>query len=289
MGQTKRAILDYSAWIQYSDSYPKAYPSHVWVRTEELGWCPYCRKHAVLSVSEHRTRNYLGAPLSEKVVVGDSRFDYDLDVYECDTCGWWDVHIFQTAPDDWDDCNEVNFRAVLKAYDAVDIDLPVALLRQELLRRHDTVYQIHDRKMEQLVASVLKDFFPGCEVHLCGKTGDQGIDLIVALHDSPIAVQVKRRTKPNSVEAVEAVRAFLGASLIKGFDHLLYVTTADHFTGGPYGAESAAERAIRRKLVKTFELIDRHSFFEMLDLVATGGMRNWIKPLPPIFKNLEVR
>src|SRR5882724_11220592 len=135
MGQTKEKILDYSAWIQYSDSYPKGYPSYIWLRLEELGWCPYCRKDAGLSFSEHRTRNYLGGPLSDRILVADSRFDYNLDVYECDGCGWWDVHILQAEPEAWEDCNEVNFRAVLKAYDATDIHLPIDLLCQELLRR----------------------------------------------------------------------------------------------------------------------------------------------------------
>jgi hypothetical protein len=85
---------------------------------------------------------------------------------------------------------------------------------------------------------------------------------------------------------VEAIRAFLGASLLKGYDHLLFVTTADHFTGGPFGAETAAERAVKRNLVRKFQLIDRHSFFEMLNLLTTNLTRNWVKPLPAMFRDL---
>jgi hypothetical protein len=140
--------------------------------------------------------------------------------------------------------------------------------------------------MEELTGAVLQDFYPGCEVHLCGKSGDGGIDLLVVVKDVPVAIQVKRRTKPDSTESVEAVRAFLGASLLKGYDHLIFVTTADHFTGGPFGAEKAAERALQKKLVQKFQLIDRHKFFEMLNLVTTGPSKNWVKPLPPMFRDL---
>lgn len=272
------------------------------------GRCPYCSREADLIFDQYRVEEYdknVVRKLKKVDITSILYYDFKdlLDSYEdgikdsalyyakvfrCSSCGWWEVNIehFDSAGPEGN-FNEANYRGVLRAYNPDDIKIPIQVLRQELLRRGDVIYQIHDKKMEQLVASVLKDFYPGCEVSLCGKTGDGGIDLIILLSDTPMAVQVKRRTRPNSVERVEAVRAFLGASLLRGYEHLLYVTTADRFTGGPYGAQTEAEIALQRKLVKQFHLINRRRFFDMLHLVTNEDRKNWRKVLPPVFLDLQ--
>jgi hypothetical protein len=252
------------------------------------GWCPFCKQNAELIVMEQRTNEYEGIPESIDRIFADDTSLFSATVWQCGTCGWWDVQLehIEGVESEWEMENEASFRVVLRAYDCSDLQLPITALRQELVRRQETIHRIHDKKMEQLVASVLEDFFPGCEVTVCGKSGDGGVDLVLMLSDTPFAVQVKRRTKPGSTESVEAIRAFLGASLLRGYDHLLYVTSADRFTGGPYGAQTEAERALERKLVRRFYLVDKHRFFEMLKLTTSPNAKPWLSPLPDIFQDL---
>lgn len=286
-------ILDYSSWVHRFRSLPQGEidlfkPPIV----EKQGWCPYCRLPADLALYELRTNEYCGEEelLTERLWYSEDTSSYSLEVWLCSTCGWWDLiltHVEGIGPEG--NVNDVSYRAVLKAYDPCDIEIPIQILRHELLRKDDSIYHIHDKKMEELVGSVMKDFYPGCEVTLCGKSGDGGIDLISVISDTPVAIQVKRRKKPNTVERVEAVRAFLGASLVRGYDHLLYVTTADHFTGGPYGAQTEAQRAIQRKLVQQFQLINKHQFFDMMNLVTNKDPKNWARPLRGVFSDLRTK
>lgn len=284
-------ILDYSARVHRIHSWPVggSEPSAPLVRRQ--GWCPFCKREADTTIlMEQRTTNEKGiiqadpdhAPLVEGC------FFYDLSLWECPTCGWWDVSLRHVEGGDSGDenVNDVSLQGMLRQYDDADISLPVQALRRELLKREDAIYHIHDKKMEELVGSVFRDFFPQCEVTLCGKTGDGGIDLIAMLTDTPFVVQVKWRTRKNSVERVEPVRAFLGVSLLRGMDHLLYVTSASRFTGGPYGAQTTADRALELRLVKEFHLIDRQTFFEMLRLSTSRQSRPWVKLLPPVFADV---
>jgi hypothetical protein len=102
-----------------------------------------------------------------------------------------------------------------------------------------------------------------------GRSGDGGIDLILVLSDAPLAVQVKRRTKPGSVESVEAVRLFLAAMQIRGVTGGLFVTTADHFSRQ---AHNVAAQAVTLGLVSRFDLIDRHKFFTMIGAIRSDGV-----------------
>jgi restriction system protein len=196
MAAKRSKLLDYSAWIHHHRTLSQ---EEAWQEPPPMiskpGWCPYCRKDTGLPFLFNRSSRHHGWRESNRPL--NDEFMYSITAYECSTCGWWDVNVYQIEPGDWGDHNEAHYRAVLKAYDAADITLPIDTLRQELLRKGEIIHQIHDRKMEELTGAILQDFYPGCEVHLCGKSGDQGIDLLVVVHDSPIAVQVKRRTKPD--------------------------------------------------------------------------------------------
>lgn len=277
-------ILDYSGWIQRVRSFPTELGFEPPTLVHKPHWCPYCRQEAGNPIIGMRSDKSQAEP-SEHA----SRHDHpwhSFTAYICETCGWWNLGLMNFESGPHGDCNEANYRAVLRSYAVQDLNLPIEALRQALSTRPQVIFGINDRKMEQLVADVLRDYIPGSEVSVCGKSGDGGIDLIMVAHEVPFAVQVKRRTRPGSVERVDAVRAFLGASLLRGFDHLMYVTTADHFTGGPYGAETAAEVAKRRRLVREFHLIDRNRLFAMLRLVTTGRARTWERLLPPILQDL---
>src|SRR5215204_3420855 len=102
---------------------------------------------------------------------------------------------------------------------------------------------------------------------LCGSAGDGGIDLIAVKGDQEFAVQVKRRSSRNSVERVHTVRELLGACLLRGAQHAVFVTTADHFSGSPSGAVDAAKRSVDQGLVRSFELINGERLLRMFNMI----------------------
>lgn len=223
-----------------------------------LSWCPNCERDAESTV----TRD------AESITDTDdpclNRYYLDTD-YECPTCGWWSSESGEStgsdSVDSWVQWNTITY-AVLKALKASAKDLPLQVLESALTNRPDLLYAIHDKKLEEFVASVMTDFYPGCEVALCGRSGDHGIDLIVIDCDVPIAVQVRRRMSPDNVETVYPVREFLGASLLRGFHELIYVTTS-RFTRG---AVVAASDAVARELVTRYDLVDADRLRSMFDL-----------------------
>ena len=171
---------------------------------------------------------------------------------------------------------------VLRNYDFSEAEVPISALRTALRRLGDEILHVQPRVMEELVAAVLRDYFPNCMARICGRTGDHGIDLIVVESERSIAVQVKRRSQTDAVERVMQVREFLGASLVEGFDHLMYVSTADHFSSGQAGAQQFANDAVARRVVESFELVDRHRFLGMLGLIPKELEDPWRAFVPPI-------
>jgi hypothetical protein len=222
-----------------------------------LSWCPNCERSAKASVTHDSEELNADDPVTSR---------YYLDTkYECETCGWWSSESSESTGSDsvesWVEWKTITY-AVLKALGASAKDLPLQVLERALTNRPNLLYSIHDRKFEEFVASVLNDFYPGCEVALCGRSGDQGIDLVVVVCDAPIAVQVRRRMSPDNVETVYPVREFLGAALLRGFRELIYVTTS-HFTRG---AIAAADAAVARELVSRYQLIDADRLRGMFNL-----------------------
>lgn len=181
-------ILDYSSWIHRSRSILKK--DLLGVETppivKEEGICPYCRVDAHLCLFEKRIEKYSpNTPKSHIKKITDKnrtsldqfidvigRSTYDLHVYQCLSCGWWEVGVTNSdSAGEEGSLNEANYRAVLKAYDPGDIGLPIQALRRELLLKNDVIHKIHDKKMEQLVASVMKDFYPGVKSICAEKRG----------------------------------------------------------------------------------------------------------------------
>jgi len=122
--------------------------------------------------------------------------------------------------------------------------------------------------MERLVAGVISDYYPGCEVELCGRSGDGGIDLFIILADKRIGVQVKRRIVPGRPERVSAVREFFGAGVAKRLRDLIFVSTAERYTRSASGAVAFAEQVVDDNIVDSFVLVNRARFLDMLDVVV---------------------
>ena len=182
-----------------------------------------------------------------------------LRVCTCPNCGWW------FAVQDADMCNDgfaVTAVGVLERFDLSEASVPIEVLRSELNQRASRIGNVHPRKMEELVASILAGVYD-CEVHQLGFSRDGGVDLILLLRDRPIAVQVKRRGNLAKHEPVSLVREFLGAALLSGHSNLMFVTTAEAFSAV---AKKEAHEAVKKGLVASYELISRDKLMSFLRL-----------------------
>jgi restriction system protein len=229
------------------------------------GWCPFCLTHCSLVDSFHNYEN-----------LGNSNiFRVDLKVWQCGICGWWELKETERV---LDGINQNTFtqrlkHGVLKKYAPSSFSIPINTLKTELAKRENLIYSIHYKKMEELVKSILSDFY-NCEVHHVGKTGDQGVDLILIKNDSPILIQVKRRTKPNRAEPVREIREFLGAVKLheSNSKEAIFVTSADRYTKR---AQLAASSAIDKNLVNRFDLVDLNSLLSMMDISSGHLTTPW--------------
>jgi restriction system protein len=273
-------ILEFGDIITETDwttAHHGADPSRFFAR---FGWCPGCQQNAPV----------VHADSKDDVNAEDSiasRY-YGVEVCQC-SCGWWDLQSTEStgssSTEGWTEWLSTT-HAILKRFDVSQLDVPLDLLRRELANRPGILEHVHSRKMEELVGAVFRDFYPGCEVHHCGRSHDGGIDLVLILSNSPgapVAVQVKRRVRHDRGEPVSAVREFLGAMQIQGFSRGIYVTTADRFSRD---ARSDASRVLQRGAVAELELFDRQRFFSMLGVIRPKMVQTWRQYMPPEFRSV---
>lgn len=220
------------------------------------GFCPFCRE--IIPMIYDTPRSYL------------------VNVWSCVKCGWWEVRLEETeyydTPHD-SMTTEILRHAIVRKFSADAIDLPISVLTAELAKHPDTLYDIHPRKMEEMVKHVFESFF-NCDVKHCGQSHDQGIDLILVQSNSPVLVQVKRRQRPGFVEPVSCIREFLGAIFLQGQKNAIYVTTASHFSSA---SKASARTALEKKLVNRLDLVDMTRFLEMLAVAKTTDQEPWRK------------
>lgn len=232
----------------------------------KYGWCPFCKKNI------------------EKVCEKSTSFTYDFGpwrelferAWQC-TCGWWqvDFYSYMEEEDSYKDWYKSIYNAQLKKFNIGSNEIPVETLRSYINQNPDKIYDINDKKMEQLVASVFRDHF-NCDVIEVGKSHDGGIDLIMIDSDIPTMIQVKRRLSKNKVESVKEIRDLLGATILNESKNCMFVTTADHFSKE---AVNSRDQAIRINAVETFELYDYHRFYNMLNMTSTSVNEEWKKYL----------
>ena len=229
-------------------------------------WCPYCLQSTIVVYSNEKTI----APPQE-----DHELWYQEDsitVYVCEQCGWW--YIVDGSDHEEGESDDSKWytrsyrRSVLDVHDLTSPNIPIDALAQEIKKKEDIIHHIHHRAMESLVAGVMREHFPGCEVELCGKSCDGGVDLYVVRGDKTIGVQVKRRMSPESIERVSTVREFFGAGIAKKLRNLMFVSTAKRFTAKNTGAVQFAKNVVDDKIIDSFELINRDKFTGMLNLIV---------------------
>ena len=200
-----------------------------------------------------------------------------IKIWGCPQCGWWTYAQF-IEPMMYYKYRHYGY-GVLKTLDIASDEAPLAAIREHLAKHYDDRKYISAQKAEDLVGSVLRDFYD-CEVkYFRGDTNrpDGGIDLVLARRegDACTAVQVKRRVS-RETESVNLVRDFVGAMVLEGFRSGIYVTTA----GFTRPASKAPERQLASSLGICLDLIDGQQLLEMLNLTnVKAGAYSWASVL----------
>jgi hypothetical protein len=251
-------ILDYSSGLGEKQIIGSEYFSH-----DETA------KELYSAYKKGKRCSYCGTKMGEVMTVHrEVEFEDDRHITEsvlgCKKCGWW-VHE-RTDINLSDRFDESRFVAKLKKFEINDTKIPLTTLQQEILKRPNILYSIHHKKFEELVASVLKDFYK-VEVKIIGKKDDGGIDLIFINGDNPYAIQVKRRETNKKVETVGLIREFLGALILKDFKRGKLITTASYFSKG---SQKEKNKIIDKGLLQEFELIDFQQFINMFKFTTNS-------------------
>lgn len=186
--------------------------------------CPYCMLPlAVLETDKSRSD------------MGDGDEDINDDgLSGCIECGWWNLRRKLTLVREADSHCTVDgwgtAEAVLKRTPVESVEIPAADLRRHLVRQYESRFDIHPRKLEEILSSIFKEH--GFEVELTAYTKDGGIDLFVLRDPAEgiVAVQAKRNKNTRKI-GIEEIDRFLGVLLRNGICHGLYVTTSSYTFG----------------------------------------------------------
>ena len=229
-------------WGQLNDFWHRDY-----YHKDNLSECPFCHNRCTVRKIPFRT---------------------ELFVFECN-CGWWGIYYsnddgnidFYEHPDNGSYFEEEMYCGIIKRFDSSDKNIPTDFLINEIKSNKKILYNVNPKKMEEIVQSVFSSSF-NCEVTHCGKSHDGGIDLYYVNSDSPIAVQVKRRTKHEAIEGVSTVRDFLGAMIINNYKKGIIVSTADHFSIESIKVQNSL---LKDNKVELFDLYDFKRFTELVN------------------------
>jgi restriction system protein len=261
-------LLDYTqSWFAHcrglDDSAALESPlGYIFQRFNRDYHCPYCNV---------RTRNIFRA----QILSDDSDYTRDefmqADIYACLTCGWWYDDEAYVDRVDMSYTKVGRMLRCLRSFPANSPTLPLECLSSAILKRPHILHDIHPKRLETFVASVLSDHFD-VEVTVVGRSGDGGVDLVYVQSNEPFAVQVKRREDPNGKEGVAVVREFLGACILSQKKNACIVTTAGGFTNG---ALTSAKAAVDMGVLNSFELVDRARFISLFRYTSFANLYPW--------------
>ena len=180
----------------------------------------------------------------------------------CTNCGWWVVYrIHQNELARTAGMAENHSATVgsLIELDVSDLSVPLTELNQYLLAKADALYDVHPRRLEELVASVFEGL--GWRTRVTGRSGDHGIDVVLEnAANEVVGVQVKRYAKRRRIEA-EQIRAFTGALVLSGRTRGVFVSTCDFRNGAKTAAAESTARGY------AIELLDADGFLTALGAV----------------------
>lgn len=196
--------------------------------------------------------------------VDDTPEEYSFTI--CETCGWWKVIRIRHA---WGIDTRSSAIASLRELDLSDVRVPINEVRDYLSAKYEKRFLLHPRVLEETVASVFKDH--GYRVTVTGRTGDDGIDVILRKAEQEIGVQVKRFK--DSIE-VEQIRSLAGALLLSHFTEGMFITTSSF----QRGAQGTVDRYLACQQPVSIRLIDAWRFYDALKI----AQRSLPRPLDEI-------
>ncbi len=178
----------------------------------------------------------------------------------CTNCGWWtySTYVERCRPDPIAGQQSCQFHlgsySVLRNLDLSDFSLPIHDIRNFLIAKYDSRYEVHPRQFEKIVADVFKD--AGFRPRVTGYTADGGIDVVLdGDSEKSVGIQVKRW---KGKIRVEQIREFVGALYLNGMTRGIFVTTSDF----PSGAKSTAAESDARGIA--IELLNADRFYDAL-------------------------
>lgn len=180
----------------------------------------------------------------------------------CSICGWWSVFKKEYGGFGWEFSEQKQYDdfvyyeygtiAILKKLYITDIAIPLEDIKQYLLAKYECRYNIHPKKLEEIVASIFKNV--GYYVRITSYQNDGGIDVILDGKDHKIiGVQVNRYK--NSIR-VSQIREFTGALIENNMTNGIFVTTSNFQKGAYNSISNFAEKGIRIKLIDSKKLYD---------------------------------
>jgi restriction endonuclease Mrr len=179
----------------------------------------------------------------------------------CEHCNWWYIQQHRAIDDDLSDyvaIDLVTYEGIVSKFDLEQDNISYQHFSQELMENSNGFRSRSPQEIEKITASIFSQYY-NCEVRHVGRSGDNGIDVIVIVGDTKTAVQVKHRRNEDRVESVTPVREFAGAMLHQQIPCGVFVTTAGSFSNPAqrFAEELAAQRYFLR-------LIDVHGLRELL-------------------------
>ncbi len=191
----------------------------------------------------------------ERVFIGHGPQEEHCRVRVCPVCGWWTKKIKRMETGHGSASTEINgAMGVLKPLDLANQTAPLNEVRAYLAAKYENRLSMSPTLLEKTVASVFGSC--GYRTIVTGRSGDGGIDVVLrgATGDT-IGVQVKRYKR--RIRA-EAIRAFVGALILRGHPSGVFVTTSSFQPG-------ASEEASLATLLGTpVELVDARNFYDLL-------------------------
>lgn len=260
------------------------------IRTEHVGgiWgrhreaCPYCG-------TQLRSGHFdLAIEIPDSGVHSDNG-----ELYICRACGWWierrDVEgcFGPSHPDtglngaqrefsDWHR-RGYGITGALKNLDLTDLGTPVNEIRSYLMARWNSRFEVHPRKFEEVVQSVMRSL--GYEARVTAYSGDGGIDVVLdGPNDTIVGIQVKRWSRSISVEQI---RSFVGALCLNGYRKGVFITTSRYQRGAFKLVNVAKDRSI------FVELLDSTRFLEVMRVAQIADFNDYTSEICDHLKTVD--
>ncbi|MEV4843944.1 restriction endonuclease [Micromonospora matsumotoense] len=162
------------------------------------------------------------------------------------------------------------WEAAVHAFDYASAEPPITKLRKLINNGRVDLRSISPRQLEQLVTSVFRDYY-GCKAAHVGASRDGGIDVLLLDSDQPLAIQVKRRSTPET-EGPAVIRELVGALACRGLRRGAFVTTAETFS------RQARETASAEPLTRDGYEIDLYTYDALRSVIdlTSCPQRPWI-------------